>query len=539
MAEIFLATETLASGSTRRVVIKRLLPRADALWKELFERERKALGQIESENVVVLHRSGPDYLLLEHIDGPDLEQLLTHYKKRGQRLPLEAAASLISGLLSGLEDLHSAQDSDGVPLGLVHRDINPSNILISKEGQTKIIDLGVVHTLATRDQTQVGVKGTLAYMAPEQLSAKPVDVRTDLYAAGLVVYEVLTGSPARPPGKVGVAELIKARAALPATPSSVHSALSAEVDEVLLKVLDPDPEGRFVSASDFHKALNDALSVSAKRDVLADMAAKVQTLDLSSGATMGVSLSGSTDVDEAVSTVTEVQVPTRRSMLFLTVLILATVAVALWTVLNQPEEKTRLAFQGTPKAPLSGNSEDVLVRDVRSSRDDVEVPTDVKTTLDTGSIPDPGRTGRREAPARRTTRRPAPSRSTSPAANAPKEVGVGLLFKTVAGSSLYVKGAQIDDGFAPRTSKELTEGANLFQLRGPKGTQAILRVNRSGERLSVRLGAPQGRYFSVQCNGQDRGHTPVMRLAITSVLKCSMKDASGGELAFEIEKVTP
>jgi len=496
MAEIFLAKEMLAAGKSRPVVVKRLLPRADALWKELFEREKRALGHIDSLYVVKLFRSGPDFLLLEYIDGPDLEQLITHYKKRGQRLPLQVAGALLSDLLQGLDDLHRATDSEGQDLGLVHRDINPSNILVNREGITKLIDLGVVHTLATRDQTQVGVKGTLAYMAPEQLAAKQVDLRTDIYAAGLVAYELLTGSPARPPGKLGLAELIQARSSFPELPSSVNPSLPTELNDALLKALDPDPAGRFASAREFSEALLDALGVDSDRETLIDMVAKVQKVELASSSTVGVSLSGSTDVQtgqqETAQTVVETTAPSKKSMLVLAALILVVVGLALWTVLNQPTEQTRLAFQGTPKAPLETSGQNLVSEDVSPSVDSPLVSRDVVSKDIVQSKDKADLSSRKEAPSNR-RRREAPKRPKRIEVKEVKTPRMFLAFRTASGSSLHVKGQAVDDGFAPILSKELQEGANLFQLRGSKGLQAVVRVNRRGEELNIRLGAPPGR----------------------------------------------
>ncbi len=239
MAELFLADQTLPDGSTREIVVKRALPGTNAAYLTYLAREREVLGQLDSPAIVQLLGGEDDYLLLEYVEGPDLATLLDHLRKRGKTLSLGAAMAVITGLLKELSDLHTAG------MGLVHRDVNPANILVrAADGAVKLTDLGVVHTDIGEKSTLGGLKGTLAYMAPEQLQGRPVDVRSDLYAAGLVAYETLTGAAARPAGMIGVSELLAARSTLPAPPSTLRPDLAPALDQAVLAALEPLPDAR-------------------------------------------------------------------------------------------------------------------------------------------------------------------------------------------------------------------------------------------------------------------------------------------------------
>ncbi|PKN53971.1 MAG: protein kinase, partial [Deltaproteobacteria bacterium HGW-Deltaproteobacteria-14] len=169
MGELFLVDRTTGDGVTSTAVLKRLLPGADPAHQALFLREGDALAQLASPRIVRLLDRGPGWLLLEHVDGVDLATLLAQRARRGRPLPLPAAMAALTGLAAALADLHEAAGPDGAPLGLVHRDVNPANVLLTMGGAVKLIDLGVVRTALTDAATVAGVKGTLAYMAPEQL----------------------------------------------------------------------------------------------------------------------------------------------------------------------------------------------------------------------------------------------------------------------------------------------------------------------------------------------------------------------------------
>ena len=229
-AEILLAR--LAGGEP--VVIKRLLPDAPNEMLDRLRREADILAAIAAPNVVRLVGREARQLVLEYVDGLDTGALSIRLAKRGEALPLSATIMVGLALARALTVIHSA--------GFVHADISPSNVLVRRDGVVKLVDLGVARR--TDEGPPRGPEGTLAYQPPEQLALGEIDGRADIYASGLLLYELSTGTPARPAGQLGLAELRTARMQRLAPPSVVRPGLPTEFDEVLYDVLDPDPTGR-------------------------------------------------------------------------------------------------------------------------------------------------------------------------------------------------------------------------------------------------------------------------------------------------------
>ncbi len=196
MAEVFVGELRGARGFRRTVVAKRLRPdfatRPRAF--EMFEREASVLASLNHEHVVdvvdFVELLGEPWLLLEYVDGPSLRALL----KANGALPLAAARRILGDVARALAAVHDAVDEGGRPLGLVHRDVSPDNIILSHTGQVKLLDFGIAKGQHHASLTTVGaLKGKLAYMAPEQLDLAGADARVDLYALGVTAYECLAG----------------------------------------------------------------------------------------------------------------------------------------------------------------------------------------------------------------------------------------------------------------------------------------------------------------------------------------------------------
>ena len=187
-------------------------------------------------------------------------------------MPLGAALAVVEGILSGLSDLHDARDAAGNLICAVHRDVNPSNVIVSRTGDVKIVDLGVVHVGIDGKSTTAGLKGTLAYMAPEQLLGRPVGPWTDLYSAALVAYEVFTGTAARPARMAGIAELLEARSRLPTSMCALRHDIPEALDAAVLSALDPMPDRRPSDALAWLKTLLIVAGVSSDCEGLAAIA---------------------------------------------------------------------------------------------------------------------------------------------------------------------------------------------------------------------------------------------------------------------------
>ena len=194
MAEVYRALAPPSAGSARTVVLKRMLPHiaAEAGGMEMFAAEARIGGEVRHPNVVELLGSGEvgetPYLILEYIPGCDLWRLMRWLRREGRALGVEPAILIMRDLLQGLEAVHQTVDRGGAPLAIVHRDVSPSNVLLSIHGDVKLSDFGIARALLAEERAQHSnrAKGKLGYLSPEQVRGRPVDQRADLFAAGVV-----------------------------------------------------------------------------------------------------------------------------------------------------------------------------------------------------------------------------------------------------------------------------------------------------------------------------------------------------------------
>jgi eukaryotic-like serine/threonine-protein kinase len=217
--------------------------------QERFRREAQAAGRLHHPNIVSAFDYGETessaYIVMEYLPGPSLKTLLA----KREPLPLADIGRIMQGLLSGLRHSHQR--------GVVHRDIKPGNVVFSAEGDVKITDFGIAHLEASGLTRDGSVIGTPAYMAPEQVLSEPVDARTDIYSAGVVLYEMLTG---RRPFQGSEASILHRIVHLePARPSDLAPTLSPDLDTVTAKALAKQPGDRFQTAAEFDQALRAAL----------------------------------------------------------------------------------------------------------------------------------------------------------------------------------------------------------------------------------------------------------------------------------------
>ncbi|WP_342380965.1 serine/threonine protein kinase [Myxococcus stipitatus] len=199
MAEVYLAKAAGPMGFEKTLVLKRILPHLaeDPAFVEMFLGEARLAAQLEHPNIVQIfdfgEADGSYFLAMELIDGPTLRRLVKRAVE--QALPPVMCAKLVALAAEGLAFAHDFCDPvSGEPLGLIHRDVSPDNILVSRQGAVKVVDFGVAKVAGQGHRTQTGVmKGKVAYMPPEQLRTLPLDRRVDVYALGVVLYELLTG----------------------------------------------------------------------------------------------------------------------------------------------------------------------------------------------------------------------------------------------------------------------------------------------------------------------------------------------------------
>jgi eukaryotic-like serine/threonine-protein kinase len=266
MGELFLARRVAPSAPNggvagRQCVLKRILPdltESDEFVARFHDEAAIAVG-LRHENIVRVFEvgicDGRHYLALEQVDGPDLRRLLSSCWRAQRRLPVPVAVYLAYEALGALAYAHVVRDDQGRPLDLVHRDVSPSNVLVSRQGDVKLIDFGLAKTRAAAVSTRPNVLfGKVGYLSPEQARSWPVDSRSDLYSVGAILHELLTGERlVQAPSTADLLEAVANPKVIP--PSVLRPELPPELDRVLMKALAPEPKDRYASAEAFRVAL--------------------------------------------------------------------------------------------------------------------------------------------------------------------------------------------------------------------------------------------------------------------------------------------
>ncbi len=262
MATVHRALERGIEGFERIVALKRLLPHLaeDASFIKAFVREAKLaslLNHVHIVQIFELGRVGTEYFIsMEYIDGRDIRRILRHARRVTGPPPIHVTVGLLLQLCEALDYAHTKVDDHGHPLGLVHRDVSPSNLLITKAGHLKVIDFGIAKAQSSQLRTQTGrVKGKLAYMAPEAIAGKDLDARSDLFAVGVIGHELLTARPLFA-SKNEYQTLLKVQRGDIMPPSTFNQACPAELDALVLKALARDPNERYSSAAELRDELH-------------------------------------------------------------------------------------------------------------------------------------------------------------------------------------------------------------------------------------------------------------------------------------------
>src|SRR5258705_1544548 len=200
MAEVYLARQAGAAGLGRLGCLKGILPPLprDKQFVEMFLNEARLAARLDHPNIVSIfdlgEANGNYFIAMEFIDGPSLRAAAKRALERGEWLPIPEIVKIVSMAAAGLHYAHELTDAGGRPLGLVHRDISPDNVLVHRNGAAKVVDFGIAKAANSSSSTRTGtLKGKVAYMPPEQLRGDPLDRRTDVFALGVVLYEMLAG----------------------------------------------------------------------------------------------------------------------------------------------------------------------------------------------------------------------------------------------------------------------------------------------------------------------------------------------------------
>ena len=265
MAELFKAKKIGIEGFERVLAIKRILPHlsSDEEFIDMFIAEAKLVARLSHKNIAQVYDFGKTdenyFIAMEYIRGKDLRGIFKRCEGKNIKLPVALAVFIAREVASALSYAHRQKDSMGRKLNIIHRDVSPQNILVSYEGDVKVVDFGIAKA-GTHSKTTTGVlKGKLSYMSPEQAWGKPIDHRSDIFSLGIVLYEMLTGERLfKGDTEINTLERVR-EAKVESFPSSINADLPSELDVKVLKALAKEVTDRYQDASGMEADLGDTL----------------------------------------------------------------------------------------------------------------------------------------------------------------------------------------------------------------------------------------------------------------------------------------
>jgi eukaryotic-like serine/threonine-protein kinase len=354
MATVHLGRLIGTAGFSRVVAIKRLHPQyaRSPEFRAAFLDEARLAARVRHPNVLptvdVVAEQDELFLVMEYVPGESLSRLVSIARERSSRPPTAIAAGIMAGVLHGLHAVHEATSERGEPLGLVHRDVSPQNVLVGTDGVPRVLDFGVAKAAGRVQSTPGGeLKGKLSYMPPEQILEGKVDRRTDTYAAAVVLWEALTSDTLFNGGDYGtIVSTILRRVVEP--PSRIAADVPPALDEIVMRGLDRDPTRRFATAREFALALEEKVGIATAgqvgpwvgelaRGALARRAALLSELEREptpAGVTIGLQLLEDGVVPEDTPGALSDRLGARRrrrlALVALGTLVIATAAVFAW-----------------------------------------------------------------------------------------------------------------------------------------------------------------------------------------------------------------
>jgi hypothetical protein len=258
MATVYRATIAGPAGFARDIVVKMMLPQLadNPAFVEMFMNEAKLAARLAHPNIAQVHElgivEGTVFIAMEYVDGIDLAELLAQLGEKDNRLPVPAACFIVREIADALAYAHTSQS-------LVHRDVSPSNVMLGRDGSVKLVDFGIAKLIdegVAKVRTQTGtLKGKYGYMSPEQAAGRPVDARADIFAAGIVLHELLTGRRLFK-GDSDLDTLKKVSETHVAPPSYANPRVPPELDAIVLRALAREPADRFQSAREMSEAIS-------------------------------------------------------------------------------------------------------------------------------------------------------------------------------------------------------------------------------------------------------------------------------------------
>jgi serine/threonine-protein kinase len=256
MAEVFRAESEGLQGFRKQVAIKRVLPNLSSKKKfiSMFLDEARLSAQLSHSNCVQVFDIGVGdnayFIVMEFVDGGNLKTIIEHIKKKGGDFPVEAAVYICIEICKGLAYAHELTDSNGTPLHIVHRDMSPPNVLITKHGEIKIVDFGLAKANSQLERSEPGIiKGKFSYLSPEAAMGQEVDARTDIFAIGIMLWELLSGQRLFL-GDTDFQTVKKVQAAVVPPITAINKKVPKELEVILAKSLAREQAARYQTARD-------------------------------------------------------------------------------------------------------------------------------------------------------------------------------------------------------------------------------------------------------------------------------------------------
>jgi serine/threonine protein kinase len=261
VADVLLARATGLEGFARHVVIKCIRPELATEQRliESFLEEARIAAALHHQNVVQVHdigeQDGRYFFAMEYVHGEEVRQLIAKMRERDEQVPIGHLIAIITAVAAGLHHAHEQRSPTGEPLGLVHRDVCPANILLGYDGSVKLVDFGMAKAALRSTKTASGtLKGKASYMSPEQCMGKGIDRRTDTFALGIVLYELATSQRLFKGANEFLTMSAIVEGSVPA-PSTFRPDIPPALDEIVLRALAREPEARYQTAEDLRAAL--------------------------------------------------------------------------------------------------------------------------------------------------------------------------------------------------------------------------------------------------------------------------------------------
>lgn len=261
MAEVFRAESEGLQGFRKQVAIKRVLPHLSEKKRfiSMFLDEARLSAQLSHSNCVQVFDIGVGdnayFIVMEFVDGANLKSIAESVKKQGKDFPVAAAAWIAHEICKGLTYAHELTDTNGVPLQIVHRDMSPPNVLITKNGEVKIVDFGLAKASSQLEKSEPGIiKGKFSYLSPEAALGQEVDKQTDIFAVGIILWELLSGQRLFL-GDTDFQTVKKVQVAAVPSISQINRKVPPELERIVNKALAKDPSVRYATARDLGQEL--------------------------------------------------------------------------------------------------------------------------------------------------------------------------------------------------------------------------------------------------------------------------------------------